>query len=108
QAFAGSKTLPRPCAATGFAFGPRRHWPFKSGYFDSSNADAPAMVASSAAASTDRAIEPRYNITVLLRSIFAAQSLPILDPSLRLEKVPTPIKKSGSPPGAKEGLSCWL
>src|SRR5215510_4945029 len=62
QRLLGSKTLPRPWPTPSvIALGPRRHWPCRSGYFVWSNAEAPAMVASS----TDAAIEIRSNIAVL-------------------------------------------
>src|SRR5215510_6677136 len=62
QRMLGSNTLPRPWPTPSvIALGPRRHWPFRSGYFVWSNAEAPAMVASS----TDAAIEIRPNIAVL-------------------------------------------
>src|ERR1700676_2674024 len=70
QAFAGSKTLPRPWPTpTVFAFGPRRHRPFKSGYFVSSNADAATIVDSSTPTSTDTMIEPRSNIAASSQSM---------------------------------------
>src|SRR5882762_8740920 len=47
------------------ATGTRRHSPFHCGYFDSSNARAPDMVVSTAAARAIRAMEPRSSMTVL-------------------------------------------
>src|SRR5262245_48821598 len=62
QRLVGSKTLPRPWPTPSvIALGPRRHWPFRSGYFVWSNAKAAAMVANS----TDAAIEIRSSIAVL-------------------------------------------
>src|SRR5215510_5158253 len=62
QRLLGSNTLPRPWPTPSvIALGPRRHWPFRSGYFVWSNAEAPAMVASN----TDTAIEIRSSIAVL-------------------------------------------
>src|SRR5712672_969404 len=70
QALVGSKTLARPWPTpTVFAFGPRRHWPFKSGYFVSSNAHAPTTVDSSAASSMDTTVAPRSGIAASSQTI---------------------------------------
>src|SRR6516162_6967335 len=63
HALVGSKTLPRPWRTPSvIALGPRRHIPFKSGYFVSSNADAATIVDSSTPVTTDAMIEPRSHI----------------------------------------------
>jgi hypothetical protein len=53
--------------------GGRRHWPEKSGYFDSSNAQAPALGSDTTAANVSAAIAFRFNILILPVSILQAQ-----------------------------------
>jgi hypothetical protein len=45
--------------------GGRRHWPEKSGYFDSSKAQAPAIGSDTVAAKVSAAIAFRFGILIL-------------------------------------------
>src|SRR5215467_11467588 len=70
--------------------GGRRHCPEKSGYFDSSNARAPAAGHTSAAATASAAIALRFTIVILPVSILLGPELkarPGLEPGVQLHRI---------------------